>query len=448
MPPESSCGYWRARRSGYEMPTRRNASTARSAASFFETRRCCEHRLGDLVADPEDRVEARHRLLEDHRHLEAAQLADLVLRELQQVPALEEDLTARDLGGRDVQQPHDRQRRHGLAAARFAHHPERAAPPDGEADAVDGLDRAVHDVEPRPQVAHVEQMARRGRLASRPARWRWRSSSGHSRVRGSRASRSPSPMKLIARTVRAMAMPGNSAHHQLPRRQGVLGIGERVAPRHLRRADAEVEIRDERFEDDGRSHQQGHRDDDRPDGVGQDVAEGDPVPTHAHRSCSVDEVRFPKGQERGAHESRDERPAQEAEDEDDRPDLALAEELRCHEDDEQERDGEEDVHDAHEEVVDLAAPEAGDRAHDDADEARDDHAPEAHREGDARSMDRHREHVATVAVGAEDVLRARGSPPIRVAPGNSIAWKGRMKGPTIATSTIPPRMTTPTSARR
>ena len=44
---------------------------------------------------------------------------------------------------------------------------------------------------------------------------------------------------------------------------------------------------------------------------------------------------------------------------------------------------------------------------DDADEARDDHAPEADREGDARSMDGHREHVATVAVGAEDVLRAR-----------------------------------------
>ena len=87
--------------------------------------------------------------------------------------------------------------------------------------------------------------------------------------------------------------------------------------------------------------------------------------------------------------------------------LALAEELRRDEDDEQERDGEEDVDDAHEDVVDPAAPEAGDGAHDDADEARDDHAPEAHRDRDARAVDGHREHVATVAVGAEDVLRAR-----------------------------------------
>ena len=32
-------------------------------------------RLGDLLADREDRVERRHRLLEDHRDLGAAHLA-------------------------------------------------------------------------------------------------------------------------------------------------------------------------------------------------------------------------------------------------------------------------------------------------------------------------------------------------------------------------------------
>ena len=78
-----------------------------------------------------------------------------------------------------------------------------------EGDAVHGLDGAVHDVEVGAQVAHVEQ---HGRSAAR----RWpvsRSRRGARlvgvavvivvipRVRGSSASRSPSPMKLMAMTV-------------------------------------------------------------------------------------------------------------------------------------------------------------------------------------------------------------------------------------------------------
>ncbi len=43
----------------------------------------------------------------------------------------------------------------------------------------------------------------------------------YSRLRGSSASRRPSPMKLMAMTVRAMAMPGKKAHHQLPRMSAV-----------------------------------------------------------------------------------------------------------------------------------------------------------------------------------------------------------------------------------
>ena len=38
------------------------------------------HRLGDLVADREDRVERGHRLLEDHRDVVAADLSQLVAR--------------------------------------------------------------------------------------------------------------------------------------------------------------------------------------------------------------------------------------------------------------------------------------------------------------------------------------------------------------------------------
>jgi hypothetical protein len=54
-----------------------------------------EHdRLGDLVADGVHRVEAGHRLLEDHRDLVAADAAHLALALLDQVLALEEHLAA------------------------------------------------------------------------------------------------------------------------------------------------------------------------------------------------------------------------------------------------------------------------------------------------------------------------------------------------------------------
>ena len=53
--------------------------------------------------------------------------------------------------------------------------------------------------------------------------------------------------------------------------------------------------------------------------------------------------------------------------------VALAEESRGDQDDEQERDGEEHVHDAHQDVVGHAAEVAGDGTHDHADEAGDEH---------------------------------------------------------------------------
>ncbi len=50
MPPENSCGYWRARCSGAGMPTRRSASTARSRASRLLTLRCA--RIASAIWSP------------------------------------------------------------------------------------------------------------------------------------------------------------------------------------------------------------------------------------------------------------------------------------------------------------------------------------------------------------------------------------------------------------
>ena len=97
-------------------------------------------------------------------------------------------------------------------------------------DAVHGLDQAVHDVEVRAQVAHVEQHVEVARRHGPCVSITVGASATYSRLRGSSASRSPSPMKLMAMTVRAMAMPGKNAHHQLPRISARLGVGERRCP--------------------------------------------------------------------------------------------------------------------------------------------------------------------------------------------------------------------------
>jgi hypothetical protein len=73
-----------------------------------------EH-LGDLPAHREGRVQRAQRILEDHRDLRAARLASLLLGHRQQVlPAVLDDALG-DLGGRHVEDAHDRLRRHRLA---------------------------------------------------------------------------------------------------------------------------------------------------------------------------------------------------------------------------------------------------------------------------------------------------------------------------------------------
>ena len=81
MPPESSCGYWRRRRSGSEMRDRlrgrRRAACARLARP---DRRWA--RIASVSWRPidEHRIERGHRLLEDHRDVGAADLAHLGAR--------------------------------------------------------------------------------------------------------------------------------------------------------------------------------------------------------------------------------------------------------------------------------------------------------------------------------------------------------------------------------
>ncbi len=91
-----------------------------------------EH-FGDLPADRHDRVQRRHRLLEHHRHLPAAQPPPCRLRLADQLAPVEAD-RARDLAG-PGHEPHHRERRHRFAAAAFPDHAERPARRDRVADA-------------------------------------------------------------------------------------------------------------------------------------------------------------------------------------------------------------------------------------------------------------------------------------------------------------------------
>ena len=115
-----------------------------------------EH-LGDLRLDPQRRVQRRHRILEDHRHLPAPDVLELPLGQRRQIAPLEGHRALDDAGRGLRDQTHQRQRGHRFPTARLAHDPERLPCFDREADAVDGLDDALTREEVRVQVVDVEK---------------------------------------------------------------------------------------------------------------------------------------------------------------------------------------------------------------------------------------------------------------------------------------------------
>ena len=114
------------------------------------------HRFDELLPDRVHGVQRRHRILEDHRHLVAANPAQLARLRGQQVLALPQGLAARDRVLSRVQ-AHDRQAGHALAAARLAHDAEGLSLLDRERDAVDRLEDAVLSAEGRTKVLYFEK---------------------------------------------------------------------------------------------------------------------------------------------------------------------------------------------------------------------------------------------------------------------------------------------------
>ena len=228
------------------------------------------HRLGDLVADREHRVQRGHRLLEDHGDPVAADRTHRRLVEAEQIAALEAHRAVDDAADLGRQQPQDRQRGDALAAAGFADDAERLAGIDREADAVDGARDAVLGEEMRLEpVDGEDRLHRYIRRASR----------------GSSRSRSPSPTRLTASTTIARQMPGKKIVHGA-RARIEARRGDHVAPgRNLRRgrrrrgSSAPTSIRI------GRGADIGRLDDQRRHRARQDVAQQDlDAPAAARRS--------------------------------------------------------------------------------------------------------------------------------------------------------------------
>ena len=189
--------------------------------------------------------------------------------------------------------------------------------------------------------------------------------------RGSSASRSPSPMKLMVSTARKIAAAGE----QRPVRrdvQIVLGVEQDAAPGRNVRRKAKTEKRQRRFGDDGGGHVDRAGDDHRPKRVRQDVAHHHAKRRGAERACRLDELLLAQREELRAHQPCHDHPAKGADRRDDEDEDA---ELRPHQrlqrvaeqvDDQQQhrqrRQRQEQVGQPHQRGIDAAARHAGDRA--------------------------------------------------------------------------------------
>ena len=133
---------------------------AGALAGFRRERLMQTDHLDDLIPNREERVEARHRLLEDHGDLPTPDLPHRLPAECGQIEdrsvhGAVEDTPPDDAAGRR-EEAHDRQARHRLARPGFADDGDRLAAVHAEADAVDGLCDAIAELEVSPEFLDVE----------------------------------------------------------------------------------------------------------------------------------------------------------------------------------------------------------------------------------------------------------------------------------------------------
>ena len=170
MPPESWCGYSSSRRLGSAMRTRSSISRARSRAADHGTpiwRTTFSAICVPTVSTGLRLVIGSWKIIEMRwpRRLFISSSASVVSSS----PSKRIEPCG-DAAGLGRDQAQDGERRHRLAAARFAHDAQRLAARQVERHAVDGAHDAVEGVELRLEVADLEDGARRSSQAPRQAR--------------------------------------------------------------------------------------------------------------------------------------------------------------------------------------------------------------------------------------------------------------------------------------
>ena len=238
-------------------------------------------RLADLIADTLHRVERVERALEDDREVGPAHGAQAPRLHLQHVLAVEQHLAGHLRALR--QQPQQRRRHRGLAAARLARQPERLAGVEVEVDAAHRRHgRAARRVG-HVQVAHPQEVL----FGAQP----------RSFSRGSRISSSAVPISVNDSATSRIPSPGGTKYHQASCviAPGLEGLVEHLAPGDVRRV-AEAEERQRGLgEDHDRHGQRGVGEDQRRD-VRQDVARHQVPVGGAERAAAVDVVALPERQ--------------------------------------------------------------------------------------------------------------------------------------------------------
>ena len=182
-------------------PGMRNAD---AVEQFYDTVRrlalgeiqVCVDRLTQLASDREHRVEARHRILEDHRDLLASEPLPFGLGLGVEIAPGVASGAGRDATGAG-EDSHQCEGGHALATARLTDDSERLSGGERERDAIHRVHGSSACPESHREVLDVEQ----------------RSCHARPRSFGSSASRRPSPIRLKPMTTMTMARPGKTARN-------------------------------------------------------------------------------------------------------------------------------------------------------------------------------------------------------------------------------------------
>ena len=158
-----------------------------------------------LGADGDDRIEGGHRVLENHRDLLAAQVAQFVIGHAQNVGTLERHGAAVDdsVGGQEPQQRVDKRR---LAAAGFADDADNLVLGHRQVDVAQGPHGAAQGPVADRQVADLEDVVVAATAAHRSFN-----------IMGSKTSRNASPRKVKPSVVRFSGMPPAATIHGVSR---------------------------------------------------------------------------------------------------------------------------------------------------------------------------------------------------------------------------------------